>query len=69
MPTLPPDLVFGDIPLAMPPDDFVIIKSDRWPTYHLASVVDDHYMAISHVLRGEVSPVSLIALILMCHRV
>lgn len=53
-PSLPPDVVFGDLQLAAPLDDFVIVKSDRWPTYHLASVVDDHYMAISHVLRGEV---------------
>jgi glutamyl-tRNA synthetase len=36
-------------------DDFIILKSDGWPTYHLASVVDDHLMEISHVLRGEVS--------------
>jgi glutamyl-tRNA synthetase len=34
-------------------DDFIILKSDGYPTYHLASVVDDHYMEISHVLRGE----------------
>ena len=34
-------------------DDFVILKSDGYPTYHLASVVDDHLMAISHVLRAE----------------
>lgn len=34
-------------------DDFIIIKSDRYPTYHLASVVDDHLMEISHVLRAE----------------
>lgn len=34
-------------------DDQVIIKSDRFPTYHLAVVVDDHDMQISHVLRGE----------------
>lgn len=37
------------------PDDFVLLKSDGWPTYHLASVVDDHLMEITHVLRGEVS--------------
>lgn len=36
-------------------DDFIILKSDSWPTYHLASVVDDHLMEITHVLRGEVS--------------
>lgn len=34
-------------------DDFVILKSDGFPTYHLASVVDDHLMEISHVLRAE----------------
>jgi len=34
-------------------DDFVLFKSDGYPTYHLASVVDDHLMAISHVLRGD----------------
>ena len=34
-------------------DDFVILKSDGFPTYHLASVVDDRSMGISHVFRGE----------------
>jgi glutamyl-tRNA synthetase len=34
-------------------DDFVLLKSDGYPTYHLANVVDDHLMAISHVLRAE----------------
>jgi glutamyl-tRNA synthetase len=34
-------------------DDQVIIKSDGYPTYHLAVVVDDHLMEISHVIRGE----------------
>jgi glutamyl-tRNA synthetase len=33
--------------------DFVILKSDGLPTYHLAVVVDDHEMEITHVLRGE----------------
>ena len=33
--------------------DFVIMKSDGMPTYHLAHVVDDYEMKISHVLRGE----------------
>jgi glutamyl-tRNA synthetase len=33
--------------------DTVILKSDGFPTYHLAATVDDHDMAISHVLRGE----------------
>jgi glutamyl-tRNA synthetase len=34
-------------------DDKVLLKSDGMPTYHLANVVDDHYMKISHVIRGE----------------
>jgi glutamyl-tRNA synthetase len=34
-------------------DDTVLLKSDGYPTYHLAVVVDDHAMKISHVLRGE----------------
>jgi len=34
-------------------DDFVAIKSDGFPTYNFANVVDDHVMAISHVLRGS----------------
>jgi glutamyl-tRNA synthetase len=34
-------------------DDFIILKSDTFPTYHLASVVDDHLMRISHVMRAE----------------
>ena len=34
-------------------DDFVMMKSDGFPTYHLANVVDDHLMGISHVLRAE----------------
>ncbi|MDX1641610.1 MAG: glutamate--tRNA ligase [Balneolaceae bacterium] len=34
-------------------DDQVLLKSDGMPTYHLANVVDDHEMQISHVIRGE----------------
>ncbi len=34
-------------------DDQVLLKSDGFPTYHLASVVDDHLMKISHVIRAE----------------
>lgn len=34
-------------------EDFVILKSDDYPTYHLASVVDDYLMGITHVTRGE----------------
>ncbi|MGD9898055.1 MAG: glutamate--tRNA ligase [Calditrichaceae bacterium] len=34
-------------------DDQVLIKSDGFPTYHMANVVDDHLMKITHVIRGE----------------
>ncbi|OGH11919.1 MAG: hypothetical protein A2857_05705 [Candidatus Levybacteria bacterium RIFCSPHIGHO2_01_FULL_36_15] len=34
-------------------EDFVIIKSDGFPTYHFANVVDDHLMDITHVIRGD----------------
>ena len=34
-------------------DDLVLIKRDQYPTYHFASVVDDHLMGTSHVLRGD----------------
>ncbi len=34
-------------------EDFVILKSDGFPTYHLANVVDDYLMNISHVIRGD----------------
>ena len=33
--------------------DLVLLKSDGLPTYHLANVVDDHFMAISHILRAD----------------
>ncbi len=48
------DLIRGDLEMdASQSDDQVIIKSDGFPTYHLAAVVDDHFMEISHVIRGE----------------
>ncbi|OGL66483.1 glutamate--tRNA ligase [Candidatus Uhrbacteria bacterium RIFCSPHIGHO2_01_FULL_63_20] len=34
-------------------DDQVLVKSDGFPTYHLANVVDDHLMEVTHVIRGE----------------
>jgi glutamyl-tRNA synthetase len=52
------DLVYGNV---KPPKatatatDPVLMKSDNWPTYHLACVVDDHLMDITHVIRGAVS--------------
>ncbi len=47
------DLVYGEISFDYATvDDFVCIKSDGYPTYHFANVVDDHLMGITHVLRG-----------------
>ena len=46
------DLIRGEINAPMP-DDQVILKADGFPTYHLAVVVDDHLMEITHVVRGE----------------
>ena len=42
-------------PLTMPENDqdFVLLKADGIPTYHFAHVVDDHFMRITHILRGE----------------
>lgn len=36
-------------------DDPILLKTDGFPTYHLANVVDDHLMKITHVIRGSVS--------------
>ena len=48
------DLVYGRVTFRHDTlDDFVLLKSDGYPTYHLANIVDDHLMAISHVLRAE----------------
>ena len=48
------DVVRGDISFENRLiDDFVIMKSDGYPTYQFASVVDDHLMEITHVIRGE----------------
>ncbi len=48
------DLIRGTVQIdASQSDDQVLVKSDGFPTYHLAAVVDDHYMQISHVIRGE----------------
>jgi glutamyl-tRNA synthetase len=48
------DLVYGRVTFKHDTlDDFVLLKSDGYPTYHLANIVDDHLMAISHVLRAE----------------
>ena len=48
------DLIRGDITVENRSlDDLVLLKSDGFPTYHLASIVDDHLMEISHVMRGD----------------
>ncbi len=48
------DLIRGDVTMnSNLLDDKVIFKSDGMPTYHLANIVDDHTMEISHVIRGE----------------
>jgi glutamyl-tRNA synthetase len=48
------DLIYGRLTFKHDTlDDFVLVKSDGYPTYHLANIVDDHLMAISHVLRAE----------------
>ena len=48
------DLIRGDIVVNTSTlDDKVLYKSDGMPTYHLANIVDDHLMEISHVIRGE----------------
>src|ERR671936_2544289 len=46
------DMIRGPTSAPMP-DDQVILKKDGYPTYHLAVVVDDHEMGITHVLRAE----------------
>ncbi len=48
------DIVRGEIEIdAKILDDKVLFKSDGMPTYHLANIVDDHYMEITHIIRGE----------------
>ncbi|MGQ9500900.1 MAG: glutamate--tRNA ligase [Anaerolineae bacterium] len=48
------DLIRGDITVEnSTQDDVVLLKSDGYPTYHLANVVDDHLMHITHILRAD----------------
>lgn len=48
------DLIRGKIEVQWSQvDDQVLIKSDGYPTYHLAAICDDHDMAITHIIRGE----------------
>jgi glutamyl-tRNA synthetase len=48
------DLIRGTISMQNSQmDDFILLKSDGYPTYHLANVVDDHLMEISHIMRAD----------------
>lgn len=48
------DIILGDVVFKNSTiEDAVLLKSDGYPTYHLANVIDDHDMQISHVIRGE----------------
>lgn len=52
--TVIPDVIRGDITVQNNQlQDSVLLKSDGLPTYHLANVVDDHFMQISHILRAD----------------
>ena len=48
------DLAFGKIAVENRElEDQILIKSDGYPTYNYANVIDDHLMAITHVMRGD----------------
>lgn len=48
------DLIRGEITVEnCTQDDLVLLKSDGLPTYHLANVIDDHFMEISHIMRAD----------------
>ena len=48
------DIIWGDVAFSNNTlEDLVLLKSDGYPTYHLANIVDDHAMKITHVLRAE----------------
>lgn len=49
------DRVYGRYEKKQEEEDFILVKSDGFPTYHFANVVDDHLMDITHVIRGAVS--------------
>jgi glutamyl-tRNA synthetase len=52
--TVVEDAIFGDVSFDNTLiDDQILLKSDGFPTYHLAVVVDDHHMQITHVIRGD----------------
>ncbi|RFU77448.1 glutamyl-trna synthetase [Trichoderma arundinaceum] len=47
------DAIYGPFQKKDMEEDFILMKTDGFPTYHLANVVDDHLMKITHVIRGE----------------
>jgi len=48
------DEAFGEVTMpAGQQDDFIILKDDGWPTYHLANVVDDWLMGVNYIIRGQ----------------
>ncbi len=52
--TVVPDAIRGDVVFKNSTlDDLILLKSDGFPTYHLAVVVDDHYMGITHITRDD----------------
>lgn len=52
--TIVKDLIRGDIEFDNKYlDDFILVKSDGWALYHLAAIVDDHLMKVTHVIRGS----------------
>ena len=52
--TMTHDLIRGDIVTPNKTlDDFILVKTDGWALYHLAAMVDDHMMKITHVIRGS----------------
>ncbi|POR33011.1 Putative glutamate--tRNA ligase, mitochondrial [Tolypocladium paradoxum] len=47
------DAIYGSFQKKDPEEDFIVMKTDGFPTYHVANVIDDHLMRITHVIRGE----------------
>jgi len=48
------DEILGDVTMRAPElEDFVIMKSDGFPTYHFGVVIDDYHMQVTHILRGQ----------------
>jgi glutamyl-tRNA synthetase len=48
------DIVRGDLEAGEEAlDDFILIKDDGYPTYNFAHIIDDHYMSVTHILRGD----------------